>query len=117
MVRDCYLSARVHVLPCLVDSGGANLPQQADVFPDKEHFGRIFFNQANMSSSEFVSDSGRHYVLSADLKCSGHSAGNGVKILALACCRMPTAFLSRLPSFWDHVPRVSSSCHHPIASQ
>jgi len=39
-------------LPCLylVDSGGANLPQQDDVFPDREHFGRIFFNQANMSS-------------------------------------------------------------------
>ena len=39
-------------LPCiyLVDSGGANLPQQAEVFPDKEHFGRIFFNQANMSA-------------------------------------------------------------------
>eukprot|EP01098_Paradermamoeba_levis_P003910 TRINITY_DN1728_c0_g1_i1.p1 TRINITY_DN1728_c0_g1~~TRINITY_DN1728_c0_g1_i1.p1 ORF type:complete len:597 (+),score=206.62 TRINITY_DN1728_c0_g1_i1:179-1792(+) len=39
-------------LPCiyLVDSGGANLPQQANVFPDKEHFGRIFFNQANMSA-------------------------------------------------------------------
>ena len=39
-------------LPCvyLVDSGGANLPFQADVFPDREHFGRIFFNQANMSA-------------------------------------------------------------------
>ncbi|AUW56759.1 methylcrotonoyl-CoA carboxylase [Sphingobium sp. SCG-1] len=39
-------------LPCiyLVDSGGANLPNQAEVFPDKEHFGRIFFNQAQMSS-------------------------------------------------------------------
>ena len=39
-------------LPCiyLVDSGGANLPTQTDVFPDKEHFGRIFFNQANMSA-------------------------------------------------------------------
>ncbi len=38
-------------LPCiyLVDSGGAFLPLQADVFPDKEHFGRIFFNQAQMS--------------------------------------------------------------------
>jgi 3-methylcrotonyl-CoA carboxylase beta subunit len=33
-----------------VDSGGANLPRQADVFPDREHFGRIFFNQANMSA-------------------------------------------------------------------
>lgn len=40
-------------LPCLylVDSGGANLPRQADVFPDKEHFGRIFYNQANMSAA------------------------------------------------------------------
>ena len=39
-------------LPCiyLVDSGGANLPRQDEVFPDREHFGRIFFNQANMSS-------------------------------------------------------------------
>jgi len=39
-------------LPCvyLVDSGGANLPNQQDVFPDRDHFGRIFFNQANMSS-------------------------------------------------------------------
>ena len=33
-----------------VDSGGANLPRQADVFPDRDHFGRIFFNQANMSA-------------------------------------------------------------------
>ncbi|KAI5613136.1 methylcrotonoyl-CoA carboxylase beta chain, mitochondrial, partial [Silurus asotus] len=39
-------------LPCiyLVDSGGANLPRQADVFPDRDHFGRIFYNQARMSS-------------------------------------------------------------------
>ncbi|MEZ6028385.1 MAG: carboxyl transferase domain-containing protein [Hyphomonadaceae bacterium] len=39
-------------LPCvyLVDSGGANLPHQSEVFPDREHFGRIFFNQANMSA-------------------------------------------------------------------
>ncbi|MEE3326188.1 MAG: carboxyl transferase domain-containing protein [Myxococcota bacterium] len=39
-------------LPCiyLVDSGGAHLPSQADVFPDKLHFGRSFYNQANMSS-------------------------------------------------------------------
>ncbi|KAG9237663.1 carboxyl transferase [Amylocarpus encephaloides] len=44
--------AQENNLPCvyLVDSGGANLPHQADVFPDKEHFGRIFFNQARMSS-------------------------------------------------------------------
>ena len=39
-------------LPCiyLVDSGGAHLPSQQDVFPDREHFGRIFYNQANMSA-------------------------------------------------------------------
>ena len=40
-------------LPCvyLVDSGGANLPQWPEVFPDREHFGRIFYNQANMSAA------------------------------------------------------------------
>ena len=40
-------------LPCiyLVDSGGANLPFQADVFPDRDHFGRIFYNQARMSAA------------------------------------------------------------------
>uniref|UniRef100_A0A6G1SNN6 Probable methylcrotonoyl-CoA carboxylase beta chain, mitochondrial n=1 Tax=Aceria tosichella TaxID=561515 RepID=A0A6G1SNN6_9ACAR len=39
-------------LPCIymVDSGGANLPRQAEVFPDENHFGRIFYNQANMSA-------------------------------------------------------------------
>src|SRR6188768_2888464 len=44
--------ARANKLPCiyLVDSGGAFLPMQEDVFPDKEHFGRIFFNQANLSA-------------------------------------------------------------------
>jgi 3-methylcrotonyl-CoA carboxylase beta subunit len=44
--------ARENRLPCiyLVDSGGANLPNQDEVFPDREHFGRIFFNQANMSA-------------------------------------------------------------------
>ena len=43
--------ARENRLPCiyLVDSGGANLPNQDDVFPDREHFGRIFYNQATMS--------------------------------------------------------------------
>jgi len=45
--------ARESRLPCiyLVDSGGANLPNQTDVFPDREHFGRIFFNQAQMSAA------------------------------------------------------------------
>jgi len=40
-------------LPCIymVDSGGANLPHQADVFPDRDHFGRIFYNQARSMSN------------------------------------------------------------------
>src|SRR6266496_3865497 len=44
--------ARENNLPCiyLVDSGGANLPNQIDVFPDRDHFGRIFYNQATMSA-------------------------------------------------------------------
>jgi len=44
--------ARENMLPCiyLVDSGGANLPHQAEVFPDREHFGRFFYNQAQMSA-------------------------------------------------------------------
>ncbi|NML92402.1 carboxyl transferase domain-containing protein [Novosphingobium olei] len=44
--------AQENHLPCiyLVDSGGANLPNQAEVFPDRDHFGRFFFNQANMSA-------------------------------------------------------------------
>ncbi|WP_295530034.1 carboxyl transferase domain-containing protein [Novosphingobium sp. Chol11] len=46
--------AQANHLPCiyLVDSGGANLPHQAEVFPDRDHFGRIFFNQANMSARQ-----------------------------------------------------------------
>ncbi|MEE4350807.1 MAG: carboxyl transferase domain-containing protein [Pacificimonas sp.] len=45
--------AQENALPCLylVDSGGANLPNQEDVFPDRQHFGRIFYNQANMSAA------------------------------------------------------------------
>jgi 3-methylcrotonyl-CoA carboxylase beta subunit len=45
--------ARENLLPCvyLVDSGGANLPHQTEVFPDRDHFGRIFYNQATLSSA------------------------------------------------------------------
>ena len=45
--------AEQNCLPCLylVDSGGANLPNQTDVFPDRDHFGRIFFNQARLSAA------------------------------------------------------------------
>ena len=50
-LRAQEVAAQNH-LPCiyLVDSGGANLPNQDEVFPDRDHFGRIFFNQANMSA-------------------------------------------------------------------
>ena len=43
-------------LPCiyLVDSGGAHLPSQDEVFPDRDHFGRIFYNQANMSAASIA---------------------------------------------------------------
>merc|ERR1712159_504407 len=45
--------ARENNLPCiyLVDYGGANLPNQAEVFPDRDHFGRFFYNQANLSAA------------------------------------------------------------------
>ena len=51
-LRAQEIAAENH-LPCvyLVDSGGANLPHQAEVFPDREHFGRIFYNQAQMSAA------------------------------------------------------------------
>ena len=48
-------------LPCiyLVDSGGAFLPRQDEVFPDRDHFGRIFYNQARMSGPRHCADRGR----------------------------------------------------------
>ena len=51
-LRAQEIAAQNH-LPCvyLVDSGGANLPNQDEVFPDREHFGRIFYNQANLSAA------------------------------------------------------------------
>jgi len=51
-LRAQEIAAQNH-LPCvyLVDSGGANLPNQDEVFPDRDHFGRIFFNQAQMSAA------------------------------------------------------------------
>ena len=52
--------ARENRLPCiyLVDSGGANLPNQTEVFPDRDHFGRIFYNQAQMSAARHPADRG-----------------------------------------------------------
>ena len=52
--------ARENRLPCiyLVDSGGAFLPAQDEVFPDRDHFGRIFYNQATMSAAGIAADRG-----------------------------------------------------------
>lgn len=50
IVAPASTPTRVVLLTPIVDSGGANLPRQADVFPDRDHFGRIFYNQARMSS-------------------------------------------------------------------
>ena len=50
--------ARENRLPCiyLVDCGGANLPHQTEVFPDREHFGRIFYNQATLVLARHPAD-------------------------------------------------------------
>ena len=54
--------AQQNRLPCiyLVDSGGANLPNQDEVFPDRDHFGRIFYNPANMSAQGIAPFSDTH---------------------------------------------------------
>lgn len=50
-LSSCFITTdKLYSCIYLVDSGGANLPHQADVFPDRDHFGRIFYNQARMSS-------------------------------------------------------------------
>ena len=63
-------------LPCvyLVDSGGANLPRQADVFPDRDHFGRIFFNQANLSARN-IPQVGRVLTLKSDRQTETRAFG------------------------------------------
>ncbi len=73
-------------LPCvyLVDSGGAFLPMQADVFPDRDHFGRIFFNQARMSAERHSADRrrdglvhGRRRLRAGDVGRDDHRQGHG----------------------------------------
>ena len=73
-------------LPCvyLVDSGGAFLPLQADVFPDRDHFGRIFFNQARLSAQEHPADRrrdglvhGRRRLRPGDERRDGDRRGHG----------------------------------------
>ncbi len=66
--------AQQNRLPCiyLVDSGGANLPRQDEVFPDREHFGRIFFNQANMSAQGIPQIAGHGFPHRRWRLCAGH---------------------------------------------
>ena len=69
--------ARQNRLPCvyLVDSGGAFLPLQAEVFPDRDHFGRIFFNQARLSARGDRADRGRDGLVHGRRRlCAGNVA-------------------------------------------
>ena len=77
--------AMANHLPCvyLVDSGGAFLPMQAEVFPDRDHFGRIFYNQARMSAAGSGADCrgdglvhGRWRVRAGDVGPDGHRQGH-----------------------------------------
>ena len=72
-------------LPCvyLVDSGGAFLPLQAEVFPDRDHFGRIFYNQARMSAAGLPADRrgdglvhGRRRLRAGDVRPDDHRQGH-----------------------------------------
>jgi 3-methylcrotonyl-CoA carboxylase beta subunit len=65
--------ARENRLPCiyLVDSGGANLPHQTEVFPDREHFGRIFYNQARLSAPAFRRSRGHGLLHRGRRLCAG----------------------------------------------
>lgn len=63
----------------MVDSGGAFLPRQAEVFPDRDHFGRIFFNQANLSA-EGASLKYLHGMYRSPLFVSLHHAGTHINL-------------------------------------
>ena len=119
-------------LPCiyLVDSGGANLPRQADVFPDREHFGRIFYNQARLSSKgisqiavvmgsctagtwKFV----RHFLFVSSLFWNLENEVNCSSQVAPMCLRWqmsPSSFVARAQFslqvlLWWKLPRVKKS--------
>ena len=66
-------------LPCLylVDSGGANLPHQAEVFPDRDHFGRIFFNQARLSAAGIAADRHRPRLVHGGRRLCAGDVGRG----------------------------------------
>ena len=78
-------------LPCvyLVDSGGANLPHQAEVFPDRDHFGRIFFNQARMSAKRIP-----------QIACVMGSLHRRRRLCARPCRTRRSSSAIRAPSSW-----------------
>ncbi len=77
-------------LPCiyLVDSGGANLPHQSEIFPDREHFGRIFYNQANMSAKGIPQIAG------------SWALARPAAPMCLRCRMRPLLFVSKARFFW-----------------
>ncbi len=84
-------------LPCiyLVDSGGANLPNQDEVFPDREHFGRIFYNQATLSAE------GIPQVAVVMGSCTAHEASPRCRCRSTAC------------SWLGSIPRNKVTGHRP----
>jgi 3-methylcrotonyl-CoA carboxylase beta subunit len=86
--------ARENLLPCiyLVDSGGANLPHWTDVFPDREHFGRIFYNQATLSATG---------VAQIAVVMGSCTAG---ALMCPRCRTRPSSSATREPFFWPVRP-------------
>src|ERR1019366_4187020 len=86
--------ARENRLPCiyLVDSGGANLPTQTDVFADREHFGRIFYNQAILSSLRipllFLQNI-VGFMVGRDYEAGGIAKDGAKMVTAVACAAVP----------------------------
>ena len=96
-------------LPCiyLVDSGGAFLPLQAEVFPDRDHFGRIFYNQAQMSARGHPADRGRDGLLHGRRRLrAGHERRDGHRARAPARSSSAGRRWSRPPPARRSPPRT-----------
>ena len=91
-------------LPCiyLVDSGGAFLPRQDEVFPDRDHFGRIFYNQARLSALGIPGAVPTFATNPATTNASGPSAGRWATRNRKRCPRARSCPTSRIPSTSDH---------------
>jgi 3-methylcrotonyl-CoA carboxylase beta subunit len=98
-------------LPCiyLVDSGGANLPNQDEVFPDRDHFGRIFYNQAQMSAAGIpqiavvmgsCTAGGAYVPAMSDVTIIVKRTGHDLSGRPAAWCRRPPARSCRRRGSW-----------------